>query len=739
MSVKQSSPASENPASKAINQVIVYVKHWRLTVLLFLFAITAGLTYYVYCKPVYRAKSMVKFNFLNLPIHSESGGEDTPYFRLRRSLIMDFNSRHLIERTAMRLGLVESAGSYETIREQFISAVGIEIIDDFKFLIEVQPYSPEIAEVWGEAMVEEYLEYQSDLRMEYNEEAIESYTRELAQIKERMLESLDDRIDFETESDFARQSLKAAEYNRLLTDLFMIRQQIRSAERTEAAIAAQDLDPLEVISRLAIFTAEIASQIEPVVASTERPSGPIQVRPAKTEQIRIESGAATSTQWERLRAKQDELLAAREEASKKYLPGHQRMVELAEQLSLLEKQIEFEARTAIESFRAQLAQMRETEASLESQLPEGREAAAELSKKELEFNLMKAQLPWEKAYADVQQKLEAIDFGAGKERIVLHHEKLDDVSTTPISPNKMKLVYASSALGLALAFGLPFLLERFNHTASKIDELERELNMKGLGIVPVTPVGELENIVRAPEAEARIPNSLLENFRVIRAGIALNQDSGRPTQVIMLTSARPSEGKTVNSCNLGWAFASINEPTLVIDSDLRRGRVHKVLELPNNKGLSNVLAGELDLDEAIQPTKVPNLWAITRGPVIPGMTERLFIQEHDQRMQELRNRFSRIIMDTPPVLGLSETATLMRLVDGVVMVIRAERTSRRDVRDAATVLAKSGAHLFGFVLNRLDLSRLSNYYNYYYYSSYYYDQMIDDDDDEPVRHRQSKR
>ena len=144
-------------------------------------------------------------------------------------------------------------------------------------------------------------------------------------------------------------------------------------------------------------------------------------------------------------------------------------------------------------------------------------------------------------------------------------------------------------------------------------------------------------------------------------------------------------------------------------------------------------------DQCSSGITVPNLWAITRGPVIPGMTERLFIPEHDQRMQELRTRFSRIIMDTPPVLGLSETATLMRLVDGVVMVIRAERTSRRDVRDAATVLAKSGAHVFGFVLNRLDLSRLSNYYNYYYYSSYYYDQMIDDDDDEPVRPRQSKR
>ena len=108
-------------------------------------------------------------------------------------------------------------------------------------------------------------------------------------------------------------------------------------------------------------------------------------------------------------------------------------------------------------------------------------------------------------------------------------------------------------------------------------------------------------------------------------------------------------------------------------------------------------------------------------------------------MQELRQRFARIVMDTPPVLGLSETGSLMRLVDGVVLIIRAERTTQRDVNSAATILRKAGANFYGFVLNRLDLRRISNYYNYYYYSSYYYDQMIEEEQEEQERisrHRQ---
>ena len=113
------------------------------------------------------------------------------------------------------------------------------------------------------------------------------------------------------------------------------------------------------------------------------------------------------------------------------------------------------------------------------------------------------------------------------------------------------LLVLTAAACLALAFGIPLGLERFNDTASKLEELEQELNLKGLGIVPVTPAGDLEDIVRSPEVDARIPNSLLENFRVIRAGITMNGDSDQDSQVIMITSARPSERNIGNPSKSG--------------------------------------------------------------------------------------------------------------------------------------------------------------------------------------------
>jgi capsular exopolysaccharide synthesis family protein len=200
--------------------------------------------------------------------------------------------------------------------------------------------------------------------------------------------------------------------------------------------------------------------------------------------------------------------------------------------------------------------------------------------------------------------------------------------------------------------------------------------------------------------------------------------------VILFTSARPQEGKTILSANLAWSFASIHDKTLLIDTDLRRGRMHKLLEADNSTGMSNYLQGVSTLDEVIQKTQVPGLDVITRGPIIPGSTEKLCTEDFMNLVKQLRRRYQRVVIDSPPVLGLSETSSLQRAVDGTVLVVRAEKTPRRELKMAYDLLRKSGAKFFGFVLNSLDLNRLGNYYNYYYYSSYYYSTFDDDEVDE---------
>jgi capsular exopolysaccharide synthesis family protein len=202
---------------------------------------------------------------------------------------------------------------------------------------------------------------------------------------------------------------------------------------------------------------------------------------------------------------------------------------------------------------------------------------------------------------------------------------------------------------------------------------------------------------------------------------------------MVVTSARPQEGKTMLAANLAWSFASIHDRTLIIDCDLRRGRMHKLLGLDNEVGMSTLFNQTSTLEETIQPTEVPNLSVLTRGPIIAGSTEKLCTNDFSDLVESLRGKFNRIILDAPPVLGLSETCSLQRVVDGVLLVVMAEKTPSREVKQAYELLRKAGGRFYGFVLNRLDLNRVSNYYSYYYYSSYYYSNFEDADQNAIIR------
>lgn len=734
---------SRNAAGDFIGRGLVYLKHRRLIALLVLFSLAAGLTYYVYDKPLYFAKAKLRYRIVDLPVHSETAMANTPYFRLERSLLIDLRQRNLIERTARRLGLVESTGNYATIAAEFVNSVRVQKFDADIIFVDIQAYDPTIARVWAEAMAEEYREYREAQRDRLRDENLVTYTRELGVITERLEESLEAKLRFEEESNYTETALRYTELAKAMGELYVVENQLAAAQRIQRQLTRADGQEIDDLLRLALYRAEV-KQIEPPAIMRPRVGRqPLEVKPEAAGDTVVIAPTVVESEprWKTLRSKKDELVHKRTALIDSGRGAqHEDVKRIDRDLELLDREIMSEARNQISAFEAEYRMLGEKKQELEALKPEFQRVSGLHAKNQQRYILFEeSSLSWEKAHKEVKGKIEALSYGGDKERIHVHFEGLEQFKDTPISPNKMKLAMVSLALALALGVGVPIGLEYLNDTASKIDELEEALGLPGLGVVPVTPKGQLENIVRSPEIDARIPNSLLENFRIIRANIVLNRDY--PSQVIMITSARPSEGKTVNACNLGWAFASLEEPTLVIDSDLRRGRVHSVLDIPNEKGLSSALNGECDVLDVIQKTKVPNLWALTRGPIVAGTTEKLSMPEFDEEIAELRKRFKRIIIDSPPVLGLSETGSLKRLVDGIVLIIRAERTTQRDVVSAATLLQKAGANFFGFVLNRLDLEKVQNYYNYYYYSSYYYEELGDDGSSrgEPLGNRRAPR
>ena len=318
----------------------------------------------------------------------------------------------------------------------------------------------------------------------------------------------------------------------------------------------------------------------------------------------------------------------------------------------------------------------------------------------------------------IEQNYESDLYAFDRDRIKLAYQRITQINENPVSPNRFGLLMYATILGLMLAIGVPFLIEYLDHTLSNLEEVEAAFQLRGLGIIP--KLGNNEDQTSLLDRNSPKESNLLENFRVIRTNLLSMGSVTKAPHVVIVTSAMPKEGKTFISSNLAMSFAQTGAKTLLIDTDLRRGRLHRLFGYRKQPGLSGVLLNQVTLDEAIRPTPVENLYMLSAGQHLDTGTELLGSQKFIDILGELRKRFERIVMDTPPVLGLSETSILQNHVDGVLFVIWSGQTPIKSVKAAIEILQSNGANFYGFVLNRLDLNAAANYYQYYYYSHDYY-------------------
>ena len=209
-------------------------------------------------------------------------------------------------------------------------------------------------------------------------------------------------------------------------------------------------------------------------------------------------------------------------------------------------------------------------------------------------------------------------------------------------------------------------------------------------------------------------SNISEDIRTIRTNLMFTS-ADEESKVILITSSIPGEGKSFISSNLATAFAQTGESTLLIDCDLRLGRVHKIFGLSNNKGLSNLLVGPnvVDCAEYIKKTTIPNLYVIPRGTVPPNPSELLNSTNTKKIISFLRENFDRIIFDGVPINGLPDSLIMASLVDRVVLVTSVGYTKIDELNDAKKALEKIDANIAGVVVNRTTQTKRGKYSNYY--------------------------
>ena len=288
----------------------------------------------------------------------------------------------------------------------------------------------------------------------------------------------------------------------------------------------------------------------------------------------------------------------------------------------------------------------------------------------------------------------------------------------PAKPNRFLIVLIGLVLGAGLAFGYVFVKDYFDNTVKTPEDIQNR-NINVLAWIP-----QIEGIGQRDDREfefivAKKPDSIpSEAFRALRTRIQYSKLGNDAIRTILVTSSAPSEGKTTVAVNLAGTFALTKKKTLIIDSDLRKPRLHTVFKANKYPGMIDYLFGQVNLEDIIRPTVIENLHYVPSGTIPPNPSEMLSSKPMQDFLNDMRKKYELVILDSAPIIAVTDSEILAALVDATIMVVSAEKTEL-DLMMKASELIKSGSSSFiGAVLNNFTYkSGYGSYYKYYYYYS----------------------
>lgn len=282
---------------------------------------------------------------------------------------------------------------------------------------------------------------------------------------------------------------------------------------------------------------------------------------------------------------------------------------------------------------------------------------------------------------------------------------------SPSSPNLARNLLLGLLAGLALCALVVFATLQFDDAVRVPEDVERKLALPLLGVIPAVGGGIAEALSdpKAPISEA---------YNALRGSLLHSTTEGLP-EVMLVTSAQASEGKTTTSQALAIALARIGKRVLLVDADMRRPSIHRMAGTRNERGLSSLLTSQDGLETAVVPSGQPGLTLLTSGPIPPSPTELISSMRLRALLDEMAAAYDAVVIDSPPILGLADSPALSALVDGVIVVVEADRGRRGLLRAALRRLRSMRPILLGAVLTKFDASSGANRYSDYYGSSYY--------------------
>jgi polysaccharide biosynthesis transport protein len=310
---------------------------------------------------------------------------------------------------------------------------------------------------------------------------------------------------------------------------------------------------------------------------------------------------------------------------------------------------------------------------------------------------------------------ENVDASLPKKSIVRITDKAE-TSLRPVRPNVPLNIALGVIVGLVMGFGLAFFIEYLDTSVKTIDDVERALQAPVLGVIPQNVGALIHEGPESPHAEA---------YRVLRTNVLFSRKDASMNSLTVV-SGGAGEGKSTTIFNLATVFAQNGQRVLIVDSDLRRPSLHKLLNVSNSIGLTNHLLKQNTLEEVVQTTTLPTLHFLPSGKLPSSSLGILNSVQMKEFIAEVKRRYDFVFFDSPPIMGVSDASILASEVDLSLLVIQYRKYPQAMTLRAKQMVEKVGGHLLGVVLNNINISQDSYYY---YYSGYYYDYYSKHDDD----------
>ena len=400
-------------------------------------------------------------------------------------------------------------------------------------------------------------------------------------------------------------------------------------------------------------------------------------------------------------------------------PNHPEMVKVRSAIQMSQAKLDGEINKVVQAVKNEYLAALAKENSLAAALNSQKSSALAMNRKAIDYSVLDREVQSsQQIYDSLLQR--AKETGVSTELKTSNIRVVDRAETPlrPVSPQKSINMVLALFGGSVLACGLVFFFEYMDSRIKSPDEIKQHLGLPHLGMLPTLG----DKVDQAyPLVNNGVPPNFSEAFRGIRTNV-LFSSAQEGSRSIVVTSTAPGEGKSMVASNLAISLAQAGQRVMLMDADMRKPKSQEIFKIPQEPGLSNVLVGNAKASESVRKSMVSGLWVLPAGRIPPNPAELLGSARFRDFLTSLKDHFDWVIVDSPPVMAVTDASLIAHHASGVVFVVGAEMTSRHAARQALDQLEQADAKFVGAVLNRVDIYRNGYYYSQYYrreYSAYY--------------------